>query len=765
MEAQETRIKKKHRRFLPKEEHKKRLALERAKLYTKDNAVYNFSHHTLTLAQFSLLCLGLSFCPTPKYVDTTEVFSDCLVLFRKLKLMMYFKDRGITNTPSHLPACITMGTGWTPPIRNNLLDSFTAQFLDKALRENKKKHKDNLTRDQRTALQELRELDNVIIKPADKGGAVVLWDRELYIAEVYRQLNDTKTYTVLKKDPTSRYAKEIETFLRRIQSHLPDKVFEMIRPKNCKPGIFYLLPKIHKLKNITACTLHTRDTSADLTLLSIPGRPICSQISTVTEKLSAYVDRYLQPLAQGVNSYVRDSSHLLDIVNALPPLKQGTLLVTIDVSALYTAIPHREGISACRNALISAGNQDCHNWIILRLIHFILNMNHFEFLGKHYVQIHGTAMGTRIGPNYAVIFMSVLEEQFIASRTHKPQLWKRYIDDIICIWCHGRELLMDFLEDLNSFHNTIKFTWSISETSVDFLDMTLFIKENGRLGYKLFTKATDAHLYLHYRSAHPKHVLNNIPKNQYDRLLRINQAEHDQKLALNKLKLNLSKREYPDSLLKQRNRSASPQEKEDTNKIIFITSFSPKKPNFKKIWDMHLPLLQHHPDTRSISESRLIIAYKRCTSLRDVLTSSTLHNGIRLRGSRPCGNCYLCPYINTTNTANSTQNDFIIKINGDLHCRTPNMIYLITCTQCNKQYVGETGNDTRTRFRGHFQDIRENTGPKPVGMHFNLHDVTCLRVTLLRDRHLNNNKRKRTEEALIYQFGSFTPDGMNIKEH
>ena len=36
------------------------------------------------------------------------------------------------------------------------------------------------------------------------------------------------------------------------------------------------------------------------------------------------------------------------------------------------------------------------------------------------------------------------------------------IDDIFMIWLHGREKLERFLDDLNTFHETLKFTWEIS---------------------------------------------------------------------------------------------------------------------------------------------------------------------------------------------------------------------------------------------------------------------------------------------------------------
>ena len=47
----------------------------------------------------------------------------------------------------------------------------------------------------------MRSLQNgrsVIIKPADKGSAVVVWDRTDYLKELERQLSDEKTYKEIR---------------------------------------------------------------------------------------------------------------------------------------------------------------------------------------------------------------------------------------------------------------------------------------------------------------------------------------------------------------------------------------------------------------------------------------------------------------------------------------------------------------------------------------------------------------------------------------
>ena len=44
-------------------------------------------------------------------------------------------------------------------------------------------------------------------------------------------------------------------------------------------------------------------------------------------------------------------------------------------------------------------------------------MNNFEFCGKHYLQVGGTAMGTKAAPNYAINFMNAFEEKHVYTNT------------------------------------------------------------------------------------------------------------------------------------------------------------------------------------------------------------------------------------------------------------------------------------------------------------------------------------------------------------
>ena len=191
-----------------------------------------------------------------------------------------------------------------------------------------------------------------------------------------------------------------------------------------------------------------------------------------TEHISQFVDSHLNPLVPKLPSYIKYTIHFLKKFDDLKELPPGCLLVTLSVSSLYTNIPHNEGIEACRKALNSSGHLSLSHLkteSICELTCMMLTMNNIEFDNNYYIQLHGTAMGTRMAPAYANLFMGDLERKLLAQFPLKLIIWWRYIDDIFMVWTHGEKKLNEFITHINSSHNTIKFTHEFSDSSISFL--------------------------------------------------------------------------------------------------------------------------------------------------------------------------------------------------------------------------------------------------------------------------------------------------------
>ena len=158
-------------------------------------------------------------------------------------------------------------------------------------------------------------------------------------------------------------------------------------------------------------------------------RPIVSGCSAPTEKISEFLHHHLKPQVTTMPSYIRDSGHLISTIESshFPP---NCLLVTIDVSALYLNIPQDEGTSECLRSLENRDLLPLPKNIMQTLFDIVLKCNVFSF---QYQQIQGTAMGTKMAPSCANLFMDSLDSCFLKSEPLQPALWKRYIDDILCV--------------------------------------------------------------------------------------------------------------------------------------------------------------------------------------------------------------------------------------------------------------------------------------------------------------------------------------------
>ena len=62
----------------------------------------------------------------------------------------------------------------------------------------------NLTKDERNAMCSLKDDKSIIIKGADKGVAVVVWNCEDYLKEAYKQLDDKEVYLQVSNDSSKR---------------------------------------------------------------------------------------------------------------------------------------------------------------------------------------------------------------------------------------------------------------------------------------------------------------------------------------------------------------------------------------------------------------------------------------------------------------------------------------------------------------------------------------------------------------------------------
>ena len=70
-----------------------------------------------------------------------------------------------------------------------------------------------------------------------------------------------------------------------------------------------------------------------------------------TEKISHFVDHCLKPTVPNIRSYVKDTTHFLQILENVGQDPEGARLVCLDITSLYTNIPNKEGLEAAEVTL------------------------------------------------------------------------------------------------------------------------------------------------------------------------------------------------------------------------------------------------------------------------------------------------------------------------------------------------------------------------------------------------------------------------------
>ena len=225
-----------------------------------------------------------------------------------------------------------------------------------------------MSKRERSALQRLENRKDIVIKKADKGGATVILDSKDYLEEGVRQLSDEKYYEKLDHNPTKEHEEIVRTTIDRLveEDEISEETAKKLYPSNSRTPLFYLLPKVHK----GGC----------------PGRPVVSSVKCHTEKISAFVDEKLRPIVSKLKSYIKDTSDFLRKIKDIGEIPKDAILVTMDVTGLYTNIDNTEGLEAMHEALEeSSQNQKPSANALTLMMRLILMLNNFVFNNVNYL--------------------------------------------------------------------------------------------------------------------------------------------------------------------------------------------------------------------------------------------------------------------------------------------------------------------------------------------------------------------------------------------
>ncbi|XP_068756280.1 uncharacterized protein [Montipora capricornis] len=185
--------------------------------------------------------------------------------------------------------------------------------------------------------------------------------------EAQTHLNNREHYKLLKNAMAEETLQRVNELVTRLhQNNFIDDMTKKWFSQTHNPPripIFYTLTKIHKQKPVS--------------------RPIISGCEGPSERLSSSVDKLLQPIAQTQNSYLKDTTHFINFIEKTK-VPQNTILMSMDVTSLYTNIPQEEGITTVCKAYEKFHNYNppipSHH--LKEMLCLILKENSFQFYWK-----------------------------------------------------------------------------------------------------------------------------------------------------------------------------------------------------------------------------------------------------------------------------------------------------------------------------------------------------------------------------------------------
>ena len=510
--------------------------------------VYNTSVHDLTKdkipkEQLDTLALGHHFIKVPK--PDPNVITNALKSFKRIvRLQWIHRDKKESYVPQ-----------WYIPKKSNplpVIDDLEnpMKTLGKNLCKSPSENPSlNWPRYLSIPLKLLLARKDVLVTLTDKNLGYAVVDIHWYNTAILSHLEDDTTYkevtdTFLRVDQGKSASKalfeEMLLFIEEYKNFISDREIKwMSQKKDWAPIRFYILPKIHKKP--------------------YKSRPITPSMTWVTYHLSEWIAYELNPYMKASKIILRDSGDLVSnlVTYKVPTLTRKDLLdgqeiwlISADIEAMYPNINTDRGVAAIERFL--EGRQyrpKERREFLLRALRFTLTSNYVIYKDRIFRQTNGTAMGTPAAPQYANLVMEELETDYI-TKAYKNGLlfYKRFIDDLFMIFKGTRSRAEGFIQGYNTLDPSIKLTSIISDTTIDFLDLTIYkghIYDKCRnLDTKVFQKAMNQYLYLPHTSYHTMATKKGFIKGEAMRYARLTSSKALYQNLINTFTLRLQRRGY-----------------------------------------------------------------------------------------------------------------------------------------------------------------------------------------------------------------------------
>ena len=144
-----------------------------------------------------------------------------------------------------------------------------------------------------------------------------------------------------------------------------------------------------------------------------------------------------------------------------------------------------------------------------------------------------------------------------------------------------------------------------------------------------------------------------------------------------------------------------PNTKQSKKVFPSVLDYNPSLPGNGTILHSHRHLIYNSSSLAKIfPRGSIIPSFRRAKNIKEILARPRRTNYTEIRGCFKCkGKCDRCKnFLVESDHFSSTSTSRKYFIRQRLHCKSKNVVCLITCNKCNVQYVGSTTNKFKVRF-------------------------------------------------------------------
>ena len=551
----------------------------------------------------------------------------------------------------------------------------------------------NLTQRQSRALSELVKMKRnrqLRISVSDKGGEFVVMNSNLDNQLMEKHLGNESLYE-RTTDLTQQAENEINEVWEYVakKNQMKERTIARLKTFHSQCPVIYLLTKTHKFPH----NIKTSDPDV------IKVRPIISGCGGPADKISWLIQVICNPLLKFVKAHLRNTEQLLRNFRSTKNEElKNKFLFSLDVVSLYPSVDNDAAIDTLRICLEKEKKNLplCFFPVsdLLLLIKSIFRNSCFSWKRRYYRQLRGLAMGNRLAPILAILFLDRIENQAIYADL-SISLFYPYFDDCIAP-ASSYEEAYKIQNHLNCQEPSICYEIELpgEDGFLPFLNTKVRVNDSGIVETGWYTKPANKGLMLNAKSHHPEHIKHAVINNTINTYTSICSTNTLLQEATDSFKTRAQRNGYSPQYINQVTSKPKklPRHHREPLPTLTIPYISSAFTN-----DIKKALKRYNLDIRLVQRPQ--------SSLKNLLVESRPYD----KTCEETAKCNVCR--NSPSTPKT-------------HCSQKDIVYSIECDLCHDDdgiYIGETSRPLALRFQEHYRSAANPNAKSYKNMTFSKH--------------------------------------------